>query len=245
MDSLALELFVGMSIISTRSILTKTTYKAKNAAAVGVALLIAVLSDTQLSSGNFWRYSPGYGALAVHALSSTALDHTQDILSSSLGMTFTVAGSALGASVFALPFYIFRKFVVCATLLNIPILTISAAGISSITPSSISLTCSSSCHFIFSLVPYPTNRSFVKQPFVCIQAFWAVLPNCWWSFGRLWLSSFFSIPYMDGFTCRISTLRWYVSNYMRLYTYSPIQSQVCTLKILMHFLHYHVRQLRG
>ena len=74
-----------------------------------------MLSDTQLSSVNAWRFLSSYGALGLYALSSSALHHTLGVLSPSLGLTFAIAASTLGASVFALPFYVFRMFLVsCA-----------------------------------------------------------------------------------------------------------------------------------
>ncbi|KAF8972631.1 cation efflux family-domain-containing protein [Flammula alnicola] len=60
---------------------------------VAGALLISVLSDTQLSAANFWLYAPGYGALLLHAFSSSALEHTLAVLSPSLGTTFSTAAS--------------------------------------------------------------------------------------------------------------------------------------------------------
>lgn len=85
----------------------------RKALAVVTAVTIAILSDTQLSVANFWRYSPGYGALFLHALSSTALEHTLGVLSPALGTTFSTAATTLGATLFALPFYVFRSAVVC------------------------------------------------------------------------------------------------------------------------------------
>ncbi|KDR67947.1 hypothetical protein GALMADRAFT_19605, partial [Galerina marginata CBS 339.88] len=80
----------------------------RKVAAVVAAILVSVLSDTQLSVANFWRHVPGYGALLIHALSSSALEHTLAVLSPSLGTTFSTAASILGGTIFALPFYIFR-----------------------------------------------------------------------------------------------------------------------------------------
>ncbi|KAG5352669.1 hypothetical protein C0989_001206 [Termitomyces sp. Mn162] len=64
--------------------------------------------DTRLFSTNSVHVLTGYGALTIHALSTSALDSTLGILSPSLGSTFTIALTTLGASVFALPFYLFR-----------------------------------------------------------------------------------------------------------------------------------------
>ncbi|KAK7031345.1 J domain-containing protein [Favolaschia claudopus] len=77
--------------------------------AVVLAWMLSVASDTQLSSANLWRFLPGYGALLGHSLTSNALDQTIGILAPSLGSTFTIAASVLGASAFALPFYLFRS----------------------------------------------------------------------------------------------------------------------------------------
>jgi zinc transporter 5/7 len=80
--------------------------------AIGLAFVVSVLSDTQLSSVNAWRCLSSYGALGLYALSSGALQHTLGVLSPSLGFTFAMAASTLGAAVFALPFYAFRMFLV-------------------------------------------------------------------------------------------------------------------------------------
>lgn len=79
---------------------------------IATALTICIVTDLQFSSQNLPRFLPGYVALAVHAISSSALDHTWSLLTPSLGPTFTVAASTLGASAFALPFYIFRTVAV-------------------------------------------------------------------------------------------------------------------------------------
>ena len=58
---------------------------------------------------------PGYGALVLHGVASTALEHTLSILTPSLGPTLTVSITVLGATAFALPFYFFRTVVVRST----------------------------------------------------------------------------------------------------------------------------------
>jgi solute carrier family 30 (zinc transporter), member 5/7 len=63
-------------------------------------------------------YLPAYGALALHALASNALEQTTGILSSSLGITFTVSTSVLGACLFALPLYILRSILVSQILFS-------------------------------------------------------------------------------------------------------------------------------
>ncbi|KAG6916556.1 hypothetical protein DXG01_006382 [Tephrocybe rancida] len=64
--------------------------------------------DTHIFSTNSVHILTGYGALTIHALTSSALDSTLGILSPSLGSTFTIALATLGTSIFALPFYLFR-----------------------------------------------------------------------------------------------------------------------------------------
>ncbi|KAG6844555.1 hypothetical protein H0H87_005975 [Tephrocybe sp. NHM501043] len=73
-----------------------------------LALVFAILTDTHLFSTNSVHVLIGYGALTLHALTSSALESTLGILSPSLGSTFTIALATLGASIFALPFYVFR-----------------------------------------------------------------------------------------------------------------------------------------
>ena len=82
--------------------------------AVVAAFAIAILSDTQLSLTNFWRYFSGYGVLFFYGLSSAALEHTLGVLSPALGTNFSMAATTLGATLFALPFYFFRLAVVCS-----------------------------------------------------------------------------------------------------------------------------------
>lgn len=61
---------------------------------------------------NFHNYLPAYGALAVEALSSAALEHTEGVLSPSLGQPMSAALSTLGACVFSLPLYLLRHLLV-------------------------------------------------------------------------------------------------------------------------------------
>ncbi|KAF9460499.1 cation efflux family-domain-containing protein [Collybia nuda] len=99
-------LFTHFSSLWIGSLLSMTS--TRKAISIGLALLIALLSDTQFSSVNSWRFMSGYGAIALYALTSSALDHTMGVLSPSLGSTFTIALTTLGACIFALPFYMFR-----------------------------------------------------------------------------------------------------------------------------------------
>jgi hypothetical protein len=75
------------------------------------ALVLSIVSDVH-SSSDTWGVLSAYGALACHALSSTALEHTQGILIPSLGTTFTIAAGIAGASLIALPLYIFKTVAV-------------------------------------------------------------------------------------------------------------------------------------
>lgn len=67
----------------------------------------------------FWRSAPGYGALFLHGVSSTGLEHTLSVLSPSLGTTFTTAVAMLAATTFAPPLYPFRTPVVCYPYLQL------------------------------------------------------------------------------------------------------------------------------
>ncbi|KAH0582606.1 hypothetical protein H2248_010534 [Termitomyces sp. 'cryptogamus'] len=99
-------LFTHFSALWTSTLLRMTS--ARKSLFIILALSISVLTDTRLFSTNSVHVLTGYGALTIHALSTSALDSTLGILSPSLGSTFTIALTTLGASVFALPFYLFR-----------------------------------------------------------------------------------------------------------------------------------------
>ncbi|KAJ3797766.1 cation efflux protein [Lentinula aff. detonsa] len=80
--------------------------------AILCALTFAAVSDATFSSTGIWSVLPGYLAIIGHGVTSSALDHTYGVLSPGLGTTFTIAATNLGASLFALPFYIFRTVIV-------------------------------------------------------------------------------------------------------------------------------------
>lgn len=80
--------------------------------AIFCALVLGVVSDAAFSSTGIWSVLPGYIAIVGHGVTSTVLDHTYAVLSPGLGPTFTIAATNLGASLFALPFYIFRTVIV-------------------------------------------------------------------------------------------------------------------------------------
>ena len=96
-----------------KCLLPHALFQTRKALAVVAAIALAILSDTQLSLTNFWRYFSGYGVLFFYGLSSTALEHTLGVLSPALGTNFSTAAATLGATLFALPFYVFRSAVVC------------------------------------------------------------------------------------------------------------------------------------
>lgn len=87
----------------------------RKALAIVLAFAVSILSDTHFSTENIWRFLPGYGALVLHALCTSAYEHTLGVLSPSLGTSFTIAASTLGATIFALPFYLFRTVMVRLT----------------------------------------------------------------------------------------------------------------------------------
>ncbi|KAJ7695129.1 cation efflux family-domain-containing protein [Mycena rosella] len=143
-----------------------TTSKPRKTLAVALAWGLSIASDTQLSSANLWRFLPGYAALLVHSLTSSALDQTIGILAPSLGSTFTIAASVLGASVFALPFYVFRSLVLdlsptpvlpLVSLAAIPFLAFSLLFFAPITARSLSHLSFTPQHF---MLAYPSTAVF-------------------------------------------------------------------------------------
>ncbi|KAJ7132071.1 cation efflux family-domain-containing protein [Mycena epipterygia] len=143
-----------------------TTSTPRKTLAVALAWALSIASDTQLSSANLWRFLPGYGALLAHSLTSSALDQTIGILAPSLGSTFTIAASALGASCFALPFYVFRTVVLdfsptpalpLVSLAAIPFLAFSLLFFSPITARSLSHLSFTPQHF---MLAYPSTSVF-------------------------------------------------------------------------------------
>lgn len=80
--------------------------------AVTLAAMLSLLFDTQFSLSAIWRYLPGYGALLLHGIATSGLDHTLGVIGPSLGETFAMAASVLTASVVALSFYAFKVVIV-------------------------------------------------------------------------------------------------------------------------------------
>lgn len=56
---------------------------------------------------------PGYVVLALYGLSTIGLDHTQSVIAPALGAKAASMTCTLGATVIALPFYVFKSLVVC------------------------------------------------------------------------------------------------------------------------------------
>ena len=84
----------------------------KQASAVLLALILSFLWDARFLPSNFDDFLPAYGALAVQALSSAALEHTEGVLSSTLGQSMTSALTTLGACMFSLPLYLLRHLLI-------------------------------------------------------------------------------------------------------------------------------------
>ncbi|KAL9713715.1 putative zinc transporter msc2 [Leucoagaricus gongylophorus] len=93
-----------------------TFYPNKKTLAVAVAAGLSLLFDSQFSPTTVWRYIPGYGALVLHGLVTSALDHTLSLVAPSLGETFVMSAAIFVASIVALPFYAFKTMVLHSPL---------------------------------------------------------------------------------------------------------------------------------
>ncbi|KAJ4473719.1 cation efflux protein, partial [Lentinula aciculospora] len=102
-------IFTQFSTIWVDAILNFVETQKMNA--IFCALALGVVSDATFSSSGICSVLPGYLAIVGHGVTSSALDHTYNVLSPGLGTTFTIAATNLGASLFALPFYIFRTVI--------------------------------------------------------------------------------------------------------------------------------------
>ncbi|KAF5369230.1 hypothetical protein D9757_010038 [Collybiopsis confluens] len=76
--------------------------------AIICAFILGLLSDANFSSSAAWSVLPGYLAIIGHAIASSVIEHTYGVLSPGLSIPVTIAATTLGASLFALPFYVFR-----------------------------------------------------------------------------------------------------------------------------------------
>ena len=77
-----------------------------------VAFFISFLSDADFSFANARSVIPGYGVLILHGIASSGIDHTRGILAPALGGKVYMMASTIGATIVALPFYIFKSLMV-------------------------------------------------------------------------------------------------------------------------------------
>lgn len=77
------------------------------------AFVFSFMSDASFSLSNIRIAFPGYAALVIYGLSTSGLNHTQGVLSPSLGQHATRMACIVGATIIALPFYIFKTVIVC------------------------------------------------------------------------------------------------------------------------------------
>ncbi|KAH9946505.1 cation efflux protein [Amylocystis lapponica] len=115
---------IEWSVAGTASLLF---FLRQAAAAIVLALLISFISDAGFFLQNLRSVSPAYGALALEALSSSLLDHTQGVLLPSLGQPMVTAISTLGAFLFSLPLYLLRH--VLADVTPPPFVSLKALSI--------------------------------------------------------------------------------------------------------------------
>ncbi|KIK61561.1 hypothetical protein GYMLUDRAFT_42562 [Collybiopsis luxurians FD-317 M1] len=106
LSSIRVLLFTQFSSVWVDALMNITETRKLNA--IVCAFILGILSDARFSSVGIWSVLPGYLAILGHGVTSSALDHTYGVLSPGLGTKFTIAATNLGASLFALPFYIFR-----------------------------------------------------------------------------------------------------------------------------------------
>ncbi|KAG7443615.1 cation efflux protein [Guyanagaster necrorhizus] len=124
LSSIRVTLFTQFSSLWVDSVLN--TRSPRRAFAVVVAFVLSVLSDAEFDAANFGRLMPGYVALLIHGVSSAALNHTLGVITASLGTTFTIATTTFGASIFALPFYIFRTVLTSNQTPALPLISLAA-----------------------------------------------------------------------------------------------------------------------
>lgn len=77
-----------------------------------IAIATAFLSDASFSVENFPYTAPGYLALVVDAVASSALDHTQGVLLPTLGPIATNLLTVIGAFVLSSAAYTLTQFLV-------------------------------------------------------------------------------------------------------------------------------------
>ena len=76
------------------------------------AFAFSFMSDANFMLSNIRLAVPGYTALIIHGLASSGLEHTQGVLSPSLGQDVTRMACTVGATAIALPFYVFKSLIV-------------------------------------------------------------------------------------------------------------------------------------
>ncbi|KAH8116359.1 cation efflux protein [Phellopilus nigrolimitatus] len=81
------------------------------AAALAVAFFFSFLSDADFMLSNIKSVFPGYAVLVLFGLASSGLEHTQSVLAPALGTNTANMACTLGATVVALPFYIFKQMI--------------------------------------------------------------------------------------------------------------------------------------
>ncbi|KAI0372784.1 cation efflux protein [Pilatotrama ljubarskyi] len=114
-------LFTHFSPIWFKSLTSLTSVK--QTSFIVLSLALSFLWDAHFLPSNFGTYLPAYAALAVEALSSAALEHTEGVLSPSLGQSMSSALTTLGACVFSLPLYMLRHILLGDTSHRIPSLS--------------------------------------------------------------------------------------------------------------------------
>ncbi|RPD64317.1 cation efflux protein [Lentinus tigrinus ALCF2SS1-6] len=114
-------LFIHFSPIWFRSLTGLTSVR--RGSCILLSLTLSFLWDARFHPSNFGDCLPAYGALIVEAVCSTALEHTDSVLSPSLGPTMSEALSILGACVFSLPLYTLRHILLSDHSHPIPSLT--------------------------------------------------------------------------------------------------------------------------
>ena len=88
--------------------------QARKATTVVLAFFFSLLSDARFSFSPsvIKPVLPGYAVLILHGIATAGLEHTQSVLSPVLGTSVSMLTSTLGATVIALPFYLFKTILV-------------------------------------------------------------------------------------------------------------------------------------
>jgi hypothetical protein len=194
------------------------------------ALLLALFADSRFTATTFWRSLPGYLALIGHGLSSMALDHTQKPLVLSNGANFTVAATAVGATILALPLYLFRIALVCAfAASNSAQLIVSSAQLPRFPGASASVPCFDPFASMLALILLSRNSAATRCYGVASSQVRNDLP-CDCPFHSCFRATgFCSIPWVDGRSSRSATLFRCVCLIITLLRYVLIYKQALEL----------------